>query len=126
LALEADSRERALEAYERALALDPEHLAARINLGRLLHEAGRLPDAERVYRDGIARAGNDAVLWFNLGVLLEDRGRGDEAIAAYESALRADPRFADCHYNLALAYESAGNARGAIRHMGEYRKLVRR
>jgi tetratricopeptide (TPR) repeat protein len=59
-------------------------------------------------------------------VLLEDMGRRDEAIAAYESSLRADPRFADCHYNLALAYEAAGNARGAIRHMGEYRKLVRR
>jgi tetratricopeptide (TPR) repeat protein len=126
LALEADSRERAQEAYERALSLDPGHLAARINLGRLLHEAGRLPDAERVYRDGVARAGKDAVLWFNFGVLLEDMGRGDEAVAAYESSLRADPRFADCHYNLALAYEAAGNARGAIRHMGEYRKLVRR
>ena len=124
--LEANDRERAQEAYHRALSLDPEHLAARINLGRLLHEAGRLPDAERVYRDGVARAGEDAVLWFNLGVLLEDMGRRDEAVAAYESALRADPRFADCHYNLALAYEAAGNARGAIRHMGEYRKLVRR
>ncbi len=126
LALEPDSRERAEEAYERALALDPGHLAARINLGRLQHEAGRLADAERVYRDGIAQAGKDAVLWFNLGVLLEDMGRRDEAIAAYGSAVRADPRFADGHYNLALAYEAAGNARGAIRHMGEYRKLVRR
>lgn len=126
LALEADSRERAQEAYERALSLDPDLLAARINLGRLLHEAGRLREAERVYRDGVARAGNDAILWFNLGVLLEDMARGDEAVVAYEASLRADPRFADCHYNLALAYEAAGNARGAIRHMGEYRKLVRR
>jgi predicted Zn-dependent protease len=126
LELEEDSRGRAQEAYERALSLDPGHLAARINLGRLLHEAGRLPDAERVYRDGVARAGKDAVFWFNLGVLLEDMGRREEAIAAYESALRADQRFADCHYNLALAYEAAGNPRGAIRHMGEYRKLARR
>jgi tetratricopeptide (TPR) repeat protein len=113
-------------AYERALALDPGHAAARINLGRLLHEAGELQAAESVYREGVTRAGNDAVLLFNLGVLLEDMRRPAEAIAAYESALRADPRFADCHYNLALAYEAAGNAQGAIRHMGEYRKLARR
>jgi tetratricopeptide (TPR) repeat protein len=126
LELEPDSRERAEEAYKRAIALDPGHLAARINLGRLLHEAGRLADAERVYRDGLGQGGKDAVLWFNLGVLLEDMQRRDDAIAAYESAVRADPRFADGHYNLALAYEAAGNARGAIRHMGQYRKLVRR
>ncbi len=126
LALDDAGDESAKEAYERALDLDPGHLAARINLGRMLHAAGRLSDAERVYRAGVTRGGMDAVLWFNLGVLLEDMGRGAEAIAAYESALRADPRLADCHYNLALAYEAAGNARGAIRHMGEYRKLVRR
>jgi tetratricopeptide (TPR) repeat protein len=125
-ALERESGERAQAAYERALALDPDHLAARINLGRLLHEAGRLADAERVYRDGVTRGLKDSVLLFNLGVLLEDLGRRNEAIAAYESALRADSRFADCHYNLALAYEAAGNARAAIRHMGEYRKLARR
>lgn len=126
LALEEDDGEGARAAYERALALDPDHVAARINLGRLLHEARRLADAERVYRNGVTLAGTDPVLLFNLGVLLEDMGRREEAIAAYEAALRADPRFADCHYNLALAYEAAGNARGAIRHMGEYRKLARR
>ncbi len=126
LELEDASDANAKDAYEHALRLEPAHHAARINLGRLLHKAGRLRDAERVYRAGLTRAGTDAILLFNLGVLLEDLGRGEEAIAAYESALAADPRFADCHYNLALAYEVAGNARGAIRHMGEYRKLARR
>jgi tetratricopeptide (TPR) repeat protein len=126
LEIEASRGTNAVQAYERALAVDPDHLAARINLGRLLHEAGHLRDAERVYRAGVARGGSDPRLWFNLGVLLEDLGRHPDAIAAYESALRADPRFADCHYNLALVYEAAGNARGAIRHMGEYRKLTRR
>jgi tetratricopeptide (TPR) repeat protein len=123
---DTDEPNAAREAYARALALDPGHTAARINLGRLLHAAGHLADAERTYREGLIGPEGDPVLWFNLGVLLEDLGRRGEAIAAYESALRADPRFADCHFNLALAYEAAGNGRGAIRHMGEYRKLARR
>jgi len=125
VALEDERGDRAREAYERALSFDPGHLAARINLGRLLHKAARMASAERVYREGLARCGNDPLLLFNLGVLLDDMGRRDEAIAVYRSALREDPRFADCHYNLALAYEAAGNARGAIRHMVEYRKLSR-
>jgi len=124
--IERNDSEGAQAAYARALALDRGHLAARINLGRLLHELGRLREAERVYQDGVTRGVEDPVLLFNFGVLLEDLGRRADAIAAYESALGADPRFADCHYNLALAYEAAGNARAAIRHLGEYRKLARR
>jgi tetratricopeptide (TPR) repeat protein len=123
--LEGRSLEQAREAYERALALDPMHVAARINLGRLLHESGDSASAERAYREGIAKGVKDPLLYFNLGVLLADRGRLEDAIAAYRWALEVEPRFADCHYNLALAYESAGNQRGAIRHMGEYRKLRR-
>lgn len=124
--LESASAAAARDAYERALAIDPGHLPARINLGRLLHEAGELRRAERVYRAGLERGAADAVLFFNLAILLEDLGRREAAIEAYRAALRADPQFADCHYNLALACEAAGDAHGAIRHMGEYRKLVRR
>ena len=50
-------------------------LDAHINLGRLLHEAGRLAKAERVYRDAIKACGNDPVLLYNLGVLLDDMDR---------------------------------------------------
>jgi tetratricopeptide (TPR) repeat protein len=124
--LEAAGEDRsARDAYARAIALDPEHVAARINLGRMLHEAGLLERAERIYRDGIERGAADPLLLFNFATLLEDLGRREEAIEAYRSALREDPQFADCHYNLALACEAAGDPRGAIRHMGEYRKLVR-
>jgi tetratricopeptide (TPR) repeat protein len=125
MAAESESPERAREAYERALSLDPMHVSARVNLGRLLHKGARLGLAERVYREGLRRTGNHPMLLYNLGVLLEDAGRRDEAIAAYQAALREDPRLADCHYNLALIYEATGNQRGAIRHMAEYRRLGR-
>src|SRR5882672_6950111 len=72
LALEQEDTEAALKAYGRAVAADPAHLDARINLGRLLHEAGRLAKAEQVYRDALKAGSRDPVLLFNLGVLLED------------------------------------------------------
>jgi tetratricopeptide (TPR) repeat protein len=61
---------------------------------------------------------------FNLGVALEDLGRPSAALEAYQSALGEDPKLADCHYNLARLYESLGKPQHAIRHLGQYRRLV--
>jgi len=124
VALEGDDVDAAIRAYERAIAADPAHLDARVNLGRLLHESGRVQLAGRVYREAIAACGNDPVLWFNYGVLLDDLGGKREAIGAYEAALRADPQMADAHFNLALLYEQLKKPKDAIRHMAQYRKLT--
>jgi tetratricopeptide (TPR) repeat protein len=123
--LEKDDAVRAREAYARALELDPAHIGASINLGRLWHEAGQLARAERVYRAAMEHDSKEPLLPFNLAIVLEEAGRSGEAITLYEAALAIDPKFADCHYNLALAYEAAGNPRRAIRHLGEYRKLTK-
>jgi tetratricopeptide (TPR) repeat protein len=124
VALERDDAAAALQAYERAVAGDPSRLDARINLGRLLHEAGRHAQAERVYREAAQACGEDSLLYFNFGVLLHDMGRKPEAIEAYEAALRGDPGLADCHYNLALLCEELGRPKDAIRHLAQYRRLV--
>lgn len=100
-------------------------LEERIDQGVELHEAGRLAEAERVYREALEACGADPVLLFNLGVLLADAGRKDEALETYRSALRADPKLADCHYNVALLCEELGLPREAIRHMAQYRRLTR-
>jgi tetratricopeptide (TPR) repeat protein len=125
LAIEETDVEGALTAYERAVGLDATLVDAHINRAYLLHEAGRLAQAERAYRDGIAACGDDPQLLFNFGVLLEDLGRKQEALEIYQAALRVDPRFADCHHNLALICEEVGKAQEAIRHMAEYRRLTR-
>lgn len=123
-ALEGEDAEAARAAYEHAIAADPTRVNAHINLGRLLHETGRLEEAERLYRQALAAGGSDALLWYNLGVLLTDRGHKQEALHAYEQALRISPRMADCHYNMALLYETLKRPRQALRHMAQYRRLV--
>ncbi len=124
--LERDDRDAALDAYARALAADPTRLEAHINRGRLLHEAGRFAEAERAYRAALERCGADPVLYYNLAVLHEDQNRKADARAAYRAALDADPDFADCHYNLALLCRTLGEAKEALRHMSQYRRLMTR
>jgi predicted Zn-dependent protease len=122
-ALEQDDAQAALLAYERAIELDPTLLDAQINRGCLLHEAGRLADAERAYRGALQACGAAPGLFYNLAAVLEDLGRKEQAVEAYKEALAGDPRLADCHYNLALLCESLGRSKEAIRHMAQYRKL---
>jgi tetratricopeptide (TPR) repeat protein len=123
VSLESEDAEAAQRAYRQALAVDPRLLDAHINLGLLLHEAGRGAEAERAYRAGLEACGNEPLLLYNLAVLLEEQDRKAEAVEAYETALKGDPRMADGHYNLALLCEELDRPRDAIRHMAQYRRL---
>lgn len=122
--LEETSPDKALGAYRRALALDPRHADARINLGRLFHEAGDLATAEGHYRMALSVRPDDSTAAYNLGVVLEDMGRLDEALSAYRAAAELDPLHADAHYNLARLYEQTGDETSALRHLRIYRKLT--
>lgn len=129
LAFEGGTADGSLSVLERPAAPAPaepeDDVDAHINRGCQLHEAGRLAEAERAYREGIARHADEPMLFYNLGVLLEDMGRPAEAIEVYEAALRLDESLADGHYNLALLYEALGRPREAIRHMAHYRRLMK-
>ena len=124
--LENIDQAAALAAYAHAAEADPDNSAAWINWGRLLHETGKPRAAAKVYRDALEHCGADSLLLFNLGVALEDLGEKEAALEAYHAAISEDPNLADCHYNLARLYESAGKTQHAIRHLGQYRRLVTR
>lgn len=115
--LEQTDAERALEVYERVLELDPDHVDAHVNLGRLLHEQKAPAAAEKHYRAALAADPEHETAAFNLGVALEDLGRTHEAIEAYERAIELDPDNADAHYNLAGIYERRGDKAAALRHL---------
>ncbi len=121
--LEDEEPDQARHAYERALALDPKHADAHVNLGCLEHEGGQLQRAELHYRAALEAESAHAVAAFNLGVVLEDRRRFAEACAAYRRALEADGGLADAHYNLARVLEHLGQPEASLRHLRTYRAL---
>lgn len=123
--LEASSPRMARELYRRALELAPDHVDARINLGRLHHEEGQLAEARRAYERALEVSPEHSTAAYNLGVVLEDLGKLDDAIQAYQRAIAIDPAMADAYYNLARLYDQAGDRATAIRHLKSYNELVR-
>ena len=112
-------------ARSRALSLDASHVDALVNLGRLLHEEGDLDGAEEMYRAAATVEPAAARPRYNLGVVLDDRGRAAEAIGAYRRALELDPGLAAAHYNLSRLLQARGDRPGAIRHLTEYKRLIK-
>jgi tetratricopeptide (TPR) repeat protein len=123
--LEAVASDRAAEAYRRALSIDATHTDALVNLGRLLHEEGDLEGAEEMYRAAATAEPGAARPLYNLGVVLGDRGQATDAVVAYRRALQLDPGLAAAHYNLSRLLQARGDRPGAIRHLTEYKRLVK-
>jgi tetratricopeptide (TPR) repeat protein len=122
--LEDEAPAEARAAYLGVLDLDPDHADAHVNLGRLMHEAGDLEQAEQQYRAALSLRPLDATAYFNLGVVLEDRRRPDDALETYQAALRVDPNHADAHFNAARLHDLAGRYEAALRHLRSYRNLT--
>ena len=125
LGFEGDPAAGVLKIIERkAQPAAQDRLEDRIDQAVDLHEAGRLQEAEAVYRKALEIHGPDALVLYNLGVLLEDMKRKTEAAEIYQAALLADPSMADGYYNLSLLCEDLGRPQEAIRHMAHYRRLT--
>ncbi len=121
--LETTDIAEAIEAYRRAVDLDPSMDEGRVNLGRLLHARGELGSAEFQYRKALETNPSNATASFNLGVVLEDLNRHPDAIRAYERTIELDPESADAHYNLYRIHNRAGRLDLALRHLSAYRDL---
>jgi tetratricopeptide (TPR) repeat protein len=124
LQTEESNPTEAADCYTDALAANPHHADAHVNLGRLLHTKGRLREAEAHYVAALVGRPKDAIATFNLAVVLDDQGRIDEAIRCYSEAIELDARNADAYLNLARLYERKGEKLAAIRHLKDARKLL--
>lgn len=112
--------ERALAAFDAALALNPRYLEALIHRGLVLNELGRAEDAETAFRQAQAAEGppvagfpgHIAARLANqhaaLGEAYAEASALPEAIGEYRRALELGPTFHDLRYRLARLLLESG------------------
>ena len=78
------------------------------------HHAGRLQEAERLYRQILARQPEHAVAMHHLGLIAHQVGRNDEAVELIRRAIALSPNYAEAHSNLGIALADKGHLDEAI------------
>lgn len=79
------------------------------------HQASRLEEAERLYREALRAEPNDATALHLLGTLLNQIGRSEEALALLQKAAEQAPENPETLNNLGVVYSALGQADEAIR-----------
>jgi tetratricopeptide (TPR) repeat protein len=128
-----DQDEQAVEAYKKAIGLDPNNGEIYFRLGLALSATGKKEEAEEtfkksveVYEKYLRTNQKDAQAYYIMGQALtrvgnfqEDRGKApkvyQEAVTALKKAVALEPENADMYYELGVAYN----------HLFQYQEAVK-
>jgi tetratricopeptide (TPR) repeat protein len=89
----------AVEAYQKALAINPNSGAYHNGLADSLAKSGQTEKAMAEWNAAAAaEPANAGTYYFNEGAILTNQGKVDEANAAFDKSLEVDPKRADAYY----------------------------
>jgi len=98
----------ALDAFDRALALDPRDSGTHFNVGYVLQQQGRHEEALAALERAVAADPANDRAWFGAGLSLVRLSRLEEAAARFEEAARLQPFNPYAAYELAAVYHRLG------------------
>ena len=108
--------QEAVEAYERALEIEPDYGFAHNNLGNALNKVGKREEAIRHFRKALELDPTYAEAHHNLANVLVEENRLGEALEHSREAVRLRPDFAEAHNNLGNLLTRRGDAAEAVSH----------
>ncbi|MGD0140039.1 MAG: tetratricopeptide repeat protein [Tepidisphaeraceae bacterium] len=97
-------------------------LPQQLESGMSHHRAGRLAEADRIYRQILAQQPNHADALHLLGTLAVQVGELDAGMELIRRAIRLKPDYAEPHSNLGIALKAKGQTDEAI---ASYREAIR-
>ena len=107
---------RAVEYFEKALAIDARNWPAHNFYGATLFRQGKYDEALRHFQAAMESNPFNSQGLTNIGVIEFARGNLGKAKEYLERAVESDPRYAKAHFNLALIEAKEGHARLAADH----------
>lgn len=113
----------AKKAFNQALLLDPNNLAAMNNLGNLHKNIKEFEEAKFYYEKIIKIDPNYINVLINYGSLKFDTNNYDDAIKFYKKALKLDNNIPVLHHNIGLVYMSLGDYEMSEFHLNEVLRI---
>jgi tetratricopeptide (TPR) repeat protein len=114
---------RALESFNRAIALDQTLLRARYNMGITYARMGNMKYSEFVFRSLIKNYPTYSLGYDGLAVTLSRSGKAKEAIPMHEKAISLLPGEPSYYYNLGLSYLILGDTTKALEQQQKLRTI---
>jgi len=107
----------AVQAWKKAVELNPEDARAHNNLGAALAETGKPDDALAEYRRSLELNDQSSQAHNNLGSVLAQQGKLEEALAQFARAVELNPDNGRAHCNLGSALSEKGRTAEGLDHL---------
>ncbi|XOK59613.1 tetratricopeptide repeat protein [Paenibacillus elgii] len=110
LLIASDKFDEAMQAYDKAIALDPHCVEAFYGKGKVLSQYTSEADkAIEAFNKAIELNPYYAEAYFEKGKIFSNTGKVDKAVQAYDKAIELKPDFADAFYEKGWVLETAGS-----------------
>ncbi len=96
--------EYAVDAYKRAIQLDPDYATAHHNLGAVYYKMGLFDEAHEELETAINIRPDVSLFHYTLGLVLKDDKRLDDCIESFSKAISLKPDYVDALYHRGAAF----------------------
>ena len=109
----------AIERYRIASSLQPDYVAAQVNLGNIYLELNRLEEARISFATALKIRENIPAAYYGLGQIALSQRSYAGAVEHFKKALALAPEANRIHYSLAMAYRGLNDQENARAHLAQ-------